>query len=203
MAPSVTTARDLLSAPSPSSEELAASFDQLSPADAIVAARLLGGTRLQGALWNAVEANDRITVDDMVPADYERERPVIFHGKNSLPAFTEFEKICFRPRDEDAGNVLWGYNEGRTRRVVGPGYYVLHDTKDAALGACAFDYTQIPPRTLTGWPPVKPNSAGVSRFVYNNMIDYMRRVSRDVFIGEAVRGGREMGSYFIVVRELT
>jgi hypothetical protein len=34
------------------------------------------------------------------------------------------------------------------------------------------------------------------------MLDYMRRVASDVFIGSAVRNGREMNSYFIVVREL-
>ena len=43
---------------------------------------------------------------------------------------------------------------------------------------------------------------GLSFFVYANMLDYMRRVADDVFIGSAVRGGREMGSYFVVVREL-
>ncbi len=202
MAPSVTTARDLLSRPAPAGEEIAAAFDGLALPDRIAAARTLGGTKLQGALWNAVEANGPIAVSDMVPRDHDREREVIFHGKNSLPALTEFEKIRFRPRDEDAGDVLWGYNEGRVRKLVGPGYYVLHDTADAALGACAFDYTQIPPRTLDGWPEVRPNSAGVSRFVYNNMIDYMRRVADGVFIGQAVRGGKPMGSYFIVVREL-
>ncbi|MFN2375035.1 MAG: hypothetical protein ABR538_00735, partial [Candidatus Binatia bacterium] len=82
------------------------------------------------------------------------------------------------------------------------GYYVLHDTPDSNLGGAAFDYTQIPTSTLPSWPEVRTNNSGLSRLVYGNMLDYMRRVASEVFIGSAVKGGREMNSYFIVVREL-
>ena len=33
------------------------------------------------------------------------------------------------------------------------------------------------------------------------MVDYMRRVARDVFIGTAHRGGKETGNYFVLCRE--
>jgi len=33
------------------------------------------------------------------------------------------------------------------------------------------------------------------------MVDYMRRVARDVFIGSAHRGGKETGNYFVLCRE--
>ena len=196
------TLKALLERPSPDLAEIAALLDSLSLADRIAAVRELNGTKLQGALWKAAAAAPPVTVDEMVPPDYPRQRAVIFHGKNSLPAFTDFEKICFRPADADAGNVAWGYNETRIRPVIGPGYYVLHDTTGNRLGGAAFDYTQVPPRGLPSWPPVKANDTGVTQFIYGNMIDYMRRVSSDVFIGSAVKGSKEMGSYFVVVREL-
>jgi hypothetical protein len=195
------TLKELVSRPSPDAAEIAAFLDALTLADRIAAVRSLSGTGLQGALWKATAAAPRITTDDMVPEDYPALRPVIFHGKNSLPAFTEFQKICFRPEGTQE-DVAWGYNETTIRQLIGPGYYVLHDTPDASLGGTAFDYTQLPPKGLPAWPEVKDNMSGITRFIYGNMLDYMRRVSSDVFIGSAVKGGKEMGSYFIVVREL-
>ena len=49
-------------------------------------------------------------------------------------------------------------------------------------------------------PAIKPNSAGFSRFVYHNLRDYLRRVSRDVVIGEATRMDKPMNSYFMLSR---
>ncbi|MBI5504298.1 MAG: hypothetical protein HY899_05830 [Deltaproteobacteria bacterium] len=194
--------KTLLAGAAPDPQQISALLDALALTDRIAAVRALAGTTLQGALWRATVSAPRVAVSDLVPADYPRLRPVIFHGKNSLPAFSEFQKICFRPEQPEAGDVAWGYNETRVRGVVGPGYYVLHDTPGAALGGAAFDYTQLPAAKLPAWPEIRSNHAGVSRFVYDNMLDYMRRVAADVFIGSAVRGGREMNSYFIVVREL-
>lgn len=194
------TLKELVSRSAPDAGEIAAHLDGLLLPDRIAAIRSLQGTRLQGALWNAVAGTPRVSASDMVPEDYPALRPVIFHGKNSLPAFTEFQKICFRP--EAGSKVAWGYNETKIRNWIGAGYYVLHDTEGAILGGAAFDYTQLPSSRLPAWPEIRPNEAGISRFIYAGMLDYMRRVSSDVFIGSAVRGGKEMGSYFLVAREL-
>lgn len=194
------TLKELVAAPAPDSAAIAALLDALPLGERIAAVRSLQGAALQGALWKAVAGNPRVSSEDMVPSDYPALRPVIFHGKNSLPAFTEFQKICFRP--EASSKVAWGYNETKIRGLIGAGYYVLHDTPEAPLGGAAFDYTQLPSAKLPAWPEIRPNEAGLSRFIYANMLDYMRRVSSDVFIGSAVRGGKEMGSYFIVAREL-
>ncbi len=196
------TLKELVSRSAPDAAEIAAFLDALSLADRIAAVRSLQGTGLQGALWKARGGAARISTEDMVPRDYPVLRPVIFHGKNSLPAFTEFQKICFRPEEPDAADTAWGYNETSIRQLIGPGYFVLHDTPDASLGGTAFDYTRLPAKGLPAWPEVKSNMAGITRFIYGNMLDYMRRVASDVFIGSAVRGGKEMGSYFVVVREL-
>jgi hypothetical protein len=196
------TLKELVTRPSPDASEIAAFLDGLGLADRIAAVRSLSGASLQGALWKAVESVPRISTNEMVPLDYPAMRPIIFHGKNSLPAFTEFQKICFRPLGARDTPVAWGYNETKIRGLIGAGYYVLHDTPAAPLGGAAFDYTQLPASRLPAWPEVRTNNAGLSRFIYANMLDYMRRVSSDVFIGSAVKSGREMNSYFIVVREL-
>jgi hypothetical protein len=196
------TLKELVSRPMPDAAEIAAFLDGLSLGDRITATRGLSGTRFQAALWNAVAGAPRVSTDEMVPPEYPALRPVIFHGKNSLPAFTEFQKICFRPEQAATASVAWGYNETKIRNWIGAGYYVLHDTEGAPLGGAAFDYTQLPARGLPAWPEVRPNTAGLSRFIYANMLDYMRRVASEVWIGSAVKGGKEMGSYFIVVREL-
>jgi hypothetical protein len=195
------TLKELVTRPAPDAAEIAALLDGLALGDRISAIRSLQGGRLQGALWAAAAAHPRVTTEDMVPPDYPALRPVIFHGKNSLPAFTEFQKICFRPEAASAPEA-WGYNETKIRDWIGAGYYVLHDTPEARLGGTAFDYTRLPSAKLPAWPEIRPNEAGISRFIYANMLDYMRRVSSDVFIGSAVRGGKEMNSYFVVAREL-
>ncbi|MEE8312279.1 MAG: hypothetical protein V3R77_08475 [Candidatus Binatia bacterium] len=193
--------RSLLAAPSTDAAEIADQLDRLPSHEAVAAARSLGGRRIQRSLWHCSAANDPITVTDLLPAEYEPMKPVRFHGKNSLPAFTVFEKICCRPPKDRPGAVLWGYNETRIRPLIGPGYFVVHDTKGNSFGGAAFDYTAVPEDHPGGWPDIRPNEQGLSRFIYNGTIDYMRRVARDVFIGAATRAGNEMDSYFVLVRE--
>lgn len=196
------TLKELLTEATVDPAGIADHLDRLPLPERIAAVRSLGGTRLQGALWHAVAGQPRVGVDQLVPPDYPALRPVVFHGKNSLPAFSEFQKICFRPKERDEGNVAWGYNETVIRQWIGPGYYVLRDVEPGFLGGAAFDYTRIPAYALPSWPQPRSNATGISRFVYGFMVDYMRRVAADVFIGSAVRSGREMGSYFVVAREL-
>ncbi len=156
---------------------------------------------MQRPLWTLAASAPSTKTEDLLPTDYEPMKPVRFFGKNSLPAFTQFEKICCRAPAGQDSDRLWGYNETRVRGVVGPGYFVVHDTPESASGGTAFDYTMLPQRPADGWPRIKPNDAGLSRFVYNGTIDYMRRVARDVFIGSATRGDKPMDSYFVLVRE--
>ena len=195
--------RELIKRAEPDASVITELLDGLALPDRITAVRGLGGARLQRRLWEAVAGNPRIAIDELVPREHAPMRPVVFHGKNSLPAFTEFQKICCRPPGERGRDTLWGYNETRIRALIGPGYYVVHDTPGSALGGAAFDYRGVPEQPASGWPGIRDNESGVPRLVYGGMVDYMRRVARDVFIGSATRGGREMKSYFILVRELT
>lgn len=189
-------------APAARAQKVAAILDAFPLAERIATLRSLGGVRVQRKLWEAAAANPPVTTDDLVPKSTSPMRPVVFHGRNSLPAFSDFRKICCRPPAGTPGNVLWGYNDTSIRPVIGPGYYVVHDTPGTPLGASAFDYTQLPASHPAGWPDIRGNEVGLSRFIYNKTVDYMRRVATDVFIGSATRGGKELGSYFLLVREL-
>jgi hypothetical protein len=192
-----------LAGPSPDGKAVAELFDSLAIGDAIAAARTLSGTRTQRALWNAAETQTPIATEDLIAPDYAPMKPVVFHGKNSLPAFSEFRKICCRPDSGSAAGTLWGFNDTTIEPLIGPGYYVVHDTTGNELGGTAFDYRELPTDRIADWPVIRPNTYRLSRFVYNGTVDYMRRVARDVFIGTATRNDKELGSYFILVREMT
>ena len=187
---------DLIRAEPPDRAAIASFLDGLSRTDRLEAVRALSGPRLQGRLYRAVESASRVTMADFVPPDAPPLREVIFEGKNSLAAFTLFQKrFCRPPQGEEE---LWGYNHQSLAWLTGPGYFVVHE--DSRRGA-AIDYRHVPPGKPTAWPEVKPNDRGFSRFVYRDMVDYMRRVSREVFIGSAHREGKELGNYFVLCRE--
>ncbi len=170
-------------------------LDHLTPVDRVEAIAALSGPGLQRRLYAAVAKATRVTLADLVPPDALPLREFIFHGKNSLAAFTRFQKRFCRP--PTGGEELWGYNHQSLAWLTGPGYFVVHDEVPGA----AIDYRRVPPQGCSAWPPVRPNDAGFSRFVYKDMVDYLRRVAHDVFIGSAHRYGRETGNYFVLCRE--
>lgn len=173
-------------------------LDRGSHGDRMEAITSLGGTALQGALWNVAAGTPAVTMADLVPPDAAPLREVIFHGKNSLPAFTLFQKRFCRPPTDAAGEQLWGYNHQNLAWLTGPGYFVVHPEGDAPA---AIDYRRVPPGHPPNWPAVKPNDVGLSRFVYRDMVDYLRRVSQHVLIGRATKYGKELPNYFILCRE--
>ena len=59
----------------------------------------------------------------------------------------------------------------------------------------------MPSEHPDGWPEIRSNERGLSRFVYGFMIDTLRRVSKHVTIGSAARKGKDLGSWFILCRE--
>lgn len=139
------------------------------------------------ALWTLTEGHE-------VPLSYfhRADGEVVIHeGQNSLLAFTRFQKRIVRR----AGRVQ-GYNEQTMAWFTGPGHFIV--TGDEA--ASWFDYTLPVPDAPAEFPPVKPNDAGISRFVYGGMIDKVRRVAADCVIGAAFRGGKQTGDYFMLVR---
>ena len=63
------------------------------------------------------------------------------------------------------------------------------------------DYRRVPEAHPDGWPAIRRNEQGLSRFVYGFMVDTLRRVSEHVTIGSAARKGKDLGSWFILTRE--
>ena len=75
---------------------IAAHLDGLAPYARVEEVTSVGGA-LVGKLYDAVAGADPLTLEDFVPKS--ETGTVIFEGKNSLPAFTHFQKrfISFQP----------------------------------------------------------------------------------------------------------
>jgi hypothetical protein len=137
----------------------------------------------------------------------EREE-VIHEGVNTLPLpspLRRFQKRFCRPKPNGHGPRLFGYNEGPTRKVVGPGFFVAIPTDGrphwTARGPVVVDYYQVPDGPVVdGWPDVVPNDWRLQRFVYNGTRDFMRKVSSHVSIGAAFKGERPLDHYFVLCR---
>jgi hypothetical protein len=131
---------------------------------------------------------------------------VVHEGRNTLPLpapLRRFQKRFCRP-DGDRSR-LFGYNEGPTRKVVGPGYFVAIETRGRphweARGAIVIDYWQVPDAPVVAeWPEVIGNDRRLQRFVYHQTRDFMRRVSEHVSIGAAFKKERPLDHYFVLVR---
>jgi len=139
--------------------------------------------------------------------DAAPRQEVIHDGINTLPLpapWKRFQKRFCRPADGPAPR-LFGYNEGPSRRLIGPGFFVALPTAErpqwSARGAIVVDYFQIPDGPVAeGWPRVVANDWRLQRFVYDQTRDFMRRVSRDVSIGAAFKREKPLDHYFVLCR---
>jgi hypothetical protein len=176
-------------------------LDGLDHEDRVAAIRGLGRSD-QRRLYQAAGGFADLRLRDLVPPDRRDGETVRHFGRNTLPLFTLFEKRFCRPAGQDpaAPAELWGFNFQRLSRLTGPGYYTAGE--DPQVAEVLIDYTRVPPAAPAGWPPTRSNERGLSRFVYGFMVDRLRRVSEHVTIGSAVRRGREIGSWFVLCREL-
>ena len=154
----------------------------------------------QEKLWEASRGGP-VTIGQMVPPDLGPLREVVFHGKNSLPVFSRFQKRFCRPAAGIGRDELWGYNHQAMQPFTGPGYFVAYDSPGNPFGPVAIDYTKTPTGRPDGWPEIHDNTYRLSRFIYNGTIDYMRRVSEHLLIGRATRAGNAMPNWFLLCRE--
>lgn len=151
----------------------------------------------QARLFEAAKGFKPTKLTDFVPASKGPFEEVIHYGKNSLALFTSFQKRFCRPNDASK-QELWGYNEQAMRLFTGPGYFV---TREIEHDEVLIDYTVVPPAKPAAWPEILPNSARLSRFVYNGTQDTMRGVSHHVSIGRAARAGKWMDNWFVLCRD--
>lgn len=195
-----------LAKPGTTLADLEAWFDDMDHAGRMDAIKTSSRAH-QRMLWHKAAGATPLTLDDMVPSSVPDVTEVIHHGRNSLPlpsAFKFFQKRMARPSEGD--DVLFGYNEGKTRPWIGPGYFVLRQTEGNAQwmprGALVVDYFSVPDSGVPShWPRVVPNSKGLQMFVYDGTRDFLRRVSSHVVIGAAYKGETAIGQYFVLVRE--
>ena len=180
--------------------DVAQFLDSLSGEDRVRAVRGMGGKE-QRRLYDAVEGFAPVRLVELVPPSVEDLGVVRHYGKNSLPLFTEFEKRFSRAPDRNpaAPGELIGFNFQTMSPVTGPGYFVA--TEDEQRGEVLVDYRRLPDCHPAGWPAIKSNERGLSRFVYGFMVDTLRRVSEHVTIGSASRDGKDLGNWFVLCRE--
>jgi hypothetical protein len=184
----------------PDAAQIGALFDHAIHRERVAAARALRRAE-QRALYAAAEGFLPLRLVDLVPPDVSDGVTVRHHGTNVLPAFTRFEKRFCRPRGEDREKPasLYGWNFQRWGWLTGPGYFVA--VPHASRPEVQIDYQRLPVDPPADWPRVRSNERGLARLVYGFMVDTLRRVSEHVTIGSAARRGREIGSWFVLVRE--
>jgi hypothetical protein len=157
---------------------------------------------LMSKLYEAAKGFKPVTLDDYVPPTTAPLTEVIHHGKNSLPAFTHFQKRFCKPQEGGPEGTLYGFNfnTGFHSHFIGPGYYVAH--KSPGDGEVDIDYTALPNAKPEPWPEIKPN-VGIGGLVYGGMIDVMRGISTHVSIGRAkkAKSGAWMDAWFVLCRE--
>ena len=153
----------------------------------------------QAKLWDFALYGET-SLEDLVPAHVPDGQEVVHVGYNSLPAFRDFEKRFCRPHA--GAQHLYGYNEGLTRPLIGPGFFVVdYFAERREVGV---NYYKVPERGSKldpKWPTVRANEEGLQRFVYANMIDYLRKVSDHVTIGRAFKHHKATPNYFLLCRE--
>jgi hypothetical protein len=198
VATSPTTLTSILENSTSTLANLAEHLDALDAESRVREIREMPG-RLQARVWQLAGEAAPYTLEDLVPAQLGEGKPVILAGKNSLPMFTHFEKRFAR-----VGGKVVGYNHQPMSWITGPGYFtVVTATQPERQKELLIDYTQVPEAPVSvieGWPRIKSNSSGFSYFVYNKLHDYLRRVSRDVVIGEATRMDKPMNSFFLIAK---
>src|SRR5262245_5834457 len=193
----------LIGDPATRIEEIGTYLDGLDP-DARWAELGELGRSLQRTLYEKAHAQP-IGLDFFVNGHAPRTE-VIHDGLNTLPVpppLRRFQKRFCRP-DGERGR-LFGYNEGVTRRFVGPGYFVAVETGGRpsweARGPVVIDYFIVPDGAVPDtWPPVISNDRGLQRFVYRQTRDFMRRVSQHVSVGAAFKRERPLDHYFVLCR---
>ena len=162
-----------------------------------------------GRLHRLAAQSEPLDIEFFV-GDAEPQKPVVHHGWNSVPVprpWRMFQKVMCRP--STGAHHLIGYNEYRSKAWLGPGYFELMPTSESQYptdrGAYVVDYYRIPEGDVpAGWPRIRSNTAGLSRFVYGGTRDYLRRVSCHVSVGRPFKGehpGEELDFSFVLCRE--
>lgn len=200
-----TSLAELVNSPRAPIEEIEAFLDRLDHDSRVLSMRALGRNE-QRLLYEKASASPKLTINDLAGDAGECEE-VINEGLNTLPfpaALRRFQKRVCRP--SDSATNLFGYNEGPTRKLIGPGYFVAKptagDPRWESRGGVVVDYFEVPRGEVAkNWPRVVDNSEGMQRFVFRNTRDFLRKVSSSVFVGAAYKFERPLDHYFVLCRK--
>ena len=199
------TLRSLLESKEASLETVAGLLDPLTDKERYEALQTLRRTH-QRRLYLLAQESSPLELKDLVTESAPALQWVRHLGVNTLPVpsfLRLFEKRFFRP--EGAPGQLCGYNEGASRPLIGPGYFVAYPTKGnaawASRGDLVVDYFQVPQGPLPKEAPrLVPNTHGLQRFVYHGTRDFLRKVCNGVSIGAAYKGEKALDHYFTLCR---
>jgi hypothetical protein len=172
---------------------VAAFLDQLDP-EARVQAVLRFPGYLQSRLFALARGFRAVTIEDLTPTP---GAPAIMELRNSLPVFNVAQKRFYRPEAAVAEAVGYNHTPPFLRFFVGPGYFRARSSSD---GEVVIDYTVLPEVKAEGWPQIIENRGRLRGATYGEQIDYLRRVSNEVFIGTAYQKGKHRGAWFILTR---
>ncbi len=168
-------------------------LDEMGPLNRVTTIRGWHADQM-AALFEAAKGFRAMTTESLVPTS-EDLVAVAHAGKNSLPAFSTFEKVFARSEGE-----IVGYNRGATSGLIGPGYYTA--TTGPESGEIAVDYRKIPTKKVpAGWPALAPNTGGIPALVFGGMVDILRGVSEHVSIGRAMKKDKYIDAWFVLARE--
>lgn len=183
----------LLRSPRIDREAIAGYFDALSHAERVRTTRGLP-RELLPTLFAAAEGFRPLTSEALVPPAAPLSFVARHIGTNNLPMWRSFEKPMYR----DARGRIAGRNVQRFEWLTGPGYFTV---SPAGPGEVLFDYAALPEGVPPGWPPLRSNARGLSYFVFRELRDVVRAVSRSLLVGRAYRGTKPLPQYFLLVRE--
>ena len=172
-------------------QEISSYLDGLSAAARVKEVLSITGSGV-GRLYAAVIDAPTVTPEEFLPPS--TKGTLIYEGRNSLVAFSRFQKRFLRLES----GVIVGYNHQSMSFVTGPGYFVVKAANGEGEHGkeLFFDYTVPPPETPAGWPAFKANDRGLSKLVYSDMIDFVRRVATGIVVGKAYRKGIDQNAYF-------
>lgn len=178
-------------------DDIARHLDALAPEARLAEVAALSGKEQQ-ALFELAKGRGCTVDRDFTPGKGALVE-VIHEGKNSLPVFTRFQKRFARL--EGAEPRTTGYNHQAMAAFTGPGYFTAREAELDGVKTVVIDYTLLPAERAAGWPEILPNTARLSRFVYNGMQDWMWRVSAHVTIGRARKASGWQPNWFVLCRQ--
>lgn len=189
------TLLELLTAPDTKLDALTARCDALDPETRKRECRALSGKQL--VRLHAIAADGApMSIAEFLGGAKDGE-VVKYYGKNSLLSpISAFEKH-FRRFD----GKLIGINVQWPSFVSGPGYFTaVEGLEGEHAKELLFDYTQTPSTAPPEWPRARPNVGLLQPFIYQDLKDYNRRVSKDVCIGSASRHGKYTHQFYVLTR---